>query len=385
MASTTPAGISRSSNYFPELECLRGIAIVLVVLFHADGLVRFPFGNTLGMWVSPLRALMLGGHTGVSLFFVLSGFLLALPFLAEVDGRRRVDRLTFYRRRALRILPLYWAVLAVGFLATVRSSADLAGRIGYFAFVNSVPQLCKPMVPFTNVVWTLATEVQFYAVLPLLPACLRSRRRALALMLAFGSSYGVFLTGAVGRSSEMLETFLEQGVFGRMPQFACGIVAAAIHRRYAGRLAATRLLRKGLGDLLLLACIVALGCLLQRVVYGGYGSFNHPPLYAWYTPEGVLWAAMLLLVLEVPLVARPLLVNPQLARLGVLSYSMYLIHMPVYWYSLGAARRIFGLPAEWTLGNVAWLATALLAVYLLSEITYRVIERPFLERKAQLS
>jgi peptidoglycan/LPS O-acetylase OafA/YrhL len=193
-----PTGIARDARYFFELECLRGVAIALVVLFHADGLVRFPFRNTKGMWPPLPLALVFGGHTGVSLFFVLSGFLLALPFLAEADGERRVDRRVYYRKRALRILPIYWAVLALGVVVTVRSVADLLPSLGHFDFLNSVPSLIRPMRPFTDVTWSLATEVQFYAVLPLVALCLRTRLRLALLLALFSLAYLTVVIGPFG-------------------------------------------------------------------------------------------------------------------------------------------------------------------------------------------
>jgi peptidoglycan/LPS O-acetylase OafA/YrhL len=62
-----------------------------VVTFHADGLILMPFGNRIGSWPFPPLSFIWGGHTGVTLFFVLSAFLLALPFLEEADGGKPVS------------------------------------------------------------------------------------------------------------------------------------------------------------------------------------------------------------------------------------------------------------------------------------------------------
>jgi peptidoglycan/LPS O-acetylase OafA/YrhL len=145
---------------------------------------------------------------------------------------------------------------------------------------------------------------------------------------------------------------------------------------------AIALLGPGAADLAVLACLVALALLVRPVIHGSYFAWNLPPRCAWHVPEGVCWAIVLLVVLEGRLLVRPLLVNRPLARLGILSYSIYLLHMPVLWYSLGAARRAFGLPAAWSVGNAVWLLAALAATVALSEATYRLIETPFLRRKA---
>ena len=92
-----PAGVRTSATYFPELESMRGIAIVLVVLFHADGVVCRTEGTS-GIIATPLSAFIRAGHSGVTLCFMLSGFLLSLPFLSEVADRKRVRRWDYYRR-----------------------------------------------------------------------------------------------------------------------------------------------------------------------------------------------------------------------------------------------------------------------------------------------
>ena len=80
-----PAGIRDARSYSPELESLRGVACLLVFLFHASGTV-----DSGAQGVGPLRAFVYAGHTGVTLFFVLSAFLLSRPFLAQARGGPRV-------------------------------------------------------------------------------------------------------------------------------------------------------------------------------------------------------------------------------------------------------------------------------------------------------
>src|SRR5262249_59949491 len=103
-AAPAPAPIS----HLRELDALRGVAILLVFLFHCDSVVR-PEAHGGG----PLFAFVRAGHTGVSLFFVLSGFLLAFPFLAEAEGGRHVRRREYALRRAMRLLPMYHLALLV--------------------------------------------------------------------------------------------------------------------------------------------------------------------------------------------------------------------------------------------------------------------------------
>ncbi|HJQ82443.1 MAG TPA: acyltransferase family protein, partial [Candidatus Binatia bacterium] len=159
-----PPGVRGASGYLPELESLRGIAIALVYFFHLSGAVfdlpprksvTFPLGY------------LYAGHSGVSLFFILSAFLLSQPFLREARGGRRVDRRRYFARRALRILPLYYCAVAVAAVATASRPADVLRGVPYLLFLNSFQGLAVSLQPYSNVWWSLATEIQFYMVLPL--------------------------------------------------------------------------------------------------------------------------------------------------------------------------------------------------------------------------
>jgi len=167
----------RQSDLIPEIESLRGIAITLVFLLHVDTAITLGFhpASATNLLVSPLRAFSMGRHTGVSLFFVISGFLLGRPFVREAAGGRRVRRRVYFMRRALRILPLYFAAVIVASVLCAHRFADLLRGVPYLVFLNSVAGLTVPLPPYSDVWWSLATEVQFYVLLPMLPFFLRSR------------------------------------------------------------------------------------------------------------------------------------------------------------------------------------------------------------------
>jgi peptidoglycan/LPS O-acetylase OafA/YrhL len=101
--------------------------------------------------------------------------------------------------------------------------------------------------------------------------------------------------------------------------------------------------------------------------------------------EGALWTLVVLIVLVVPLASKALWSNRVLAYLGVLSYSIYVLHVPVFSYTLSLWRSAFphaGL--GWTPYTATWFALAAVLCIGLSSLTYRWIEYPFLVRKAQL-
>lgn len=387
-----PAGVRKSSTYFPEIESLRGIAILLVYLHHIDGIVApaalgaresIPFL----MW-----AFVTAGHTGVSLFFVLSAFLLSLPFLKEATGGRHLSRSEFYKRRALRILPLYYTAVIVGSIMTARGWADTLRGLPYFLFLNSVDGLTTSLAPFSNVWWSLATEIQFYLLLPFMPLFLRSRRGrriGAGALLLFACAYAAFVGQWFHMSTFGRQMSLSFSVFGRGPAFLLGIAAAWIYLRFGVRvrqwLGEVRWIRAGGADLVLLATWLAMALLLRWLTLLGYWQAEGRPLHIWHVAEGFLWTAIVLQLLLSPLRTKRLFTNRGLARLGTLSYSIYILHVPMILFSINYLRRWY--PAwfrGWDETTVVLVAAMSVGCLALSELTYRNIERPFLVRKAKL-
>jgi peptidoglycan/LPS O-acetylase OafA/YrhL len=381
-----PAGIRGDSRYFPELDGLRGLAIGLVFVFHADSAVLL--ADHVGQRPSLPLAFLWAGHTGVSLLFVLSAFLLSLPFLDEAYGGAPVSRRQFYRRRALRILPLYWTVVVLGTILTATTPADLWRGLPYLAFLESKPNLPVPMPPFSWVWWSLATEVQFYALLPLVALGFgRSRGVTLALLAAYAAGYAAIALGVVVPN---LEPWLRaQSVIGRGPLFLSGILAAWFYRRHGEalrvRLRARRWLAAGGMDLLLVVVLIALGSLLRWSNIWGFMPLERTPWHIWHVLEGALWTLVLLIVLVGPLRARALVTHPLLIRLGVLSYSIYLLHLPILRYGMDLTRWLFPalVPGTWSAVAAGWFAIATLLCLGVTTLTYRHLERPFLIRKAR--
>jgi peptidoglycan/LPS O-acetylase OafA/YrhL len=152
------------NKHLPQLDGLRGIAILIVLLGH---LVVFHFGLGIG-WLGPLPPV------GVDFFFVLSGFLIT-RILVESKAQTHYFR-TFYIRRALRIWPLYFVILTILFGVTNHSLIQLTfdeKQVHWPVFVFYVQNLFyrnpAQMGPLAlAVTWSLAVEEQFYAIWPFL-------------------------------------------------------------------------------------------------------------------------------------------------------------------------------------------------------------------------
>jgi peptidoglycan/LPS O-acetylase OafA/YrhL len=385
--ASAAAGISSvgSSGYIPEVESLRGIAIALVFLSHANAWVlwRTPF---VGELVSPLAAFMAAGYTGVSLFFVLSGFLLSRPFLKEAAGHGRVDRGAYVARRALRILPLYVVTVVVATLVTAQRITDLWRGVPYLFFLQGLPGCTVSLDPYPDGPWwSLATEVQFYLLLPMLALLLRRRRLAIGVLVAYVVAYAAFAGNVWQLSWLDARVKLAHSAFGRGPAFGLGIAAAWLYGAYGSRLrdwaTASRRARFG-AEAALALVLVVLAYLLRHVAAISYA---HAELeqHAWHVLEALLWTSVLFLLLVAPLRSKMVFVNPAWEKLGLISYSVYLVHGPVLLYGLTALRGRFTNLLGWTGRSMIAVAVLALVCIAVSSLTYLVIERPFLRRKTR--
>ena len=168
----------------PALDGLRGVAILLVYIFHYGGGLRStnPFVHALGYFAET-------GWTGVILFFALSGFLITGSLWDSRDERDVLRN--FYTRRVLRIFPLYYAILLIALIAAVARGnrlGELSPVLLYAGFLQNLPGLVttalKPISPLPLFhLWSLAVEEQFYILWPALVLFSGTRSRALNLSL----------------------------------------------------------------------------------------------------------------------------------------------------------------------------------------------------------
>jgi|SRR5450755_4526833 peptidoglycan/LPS O-acetylase OafA/YrhL len=154
-----PVNLLRSR--MPELDTIRGIAVLLVLFFHGFGF-RYGVQGLSGL-PKLFVAATLPGWMGVNLFFVLSGFLIT-GILLDSKFNRDYFR-TFYVRRALRILPLYYAVLLLLAVLTRTGWGDRRASWAYlglsFFYLSNITELFGVPSQYT-VLWSLAVEEHFY-------------------------------------------------------------------------------------------------------------------------------------------------------------------------------------------------------------------------------
>jgi peptidoglycan/LPS O-acetylase OafA/YrhL len=169
-------------SYIPELQGLRGLAVLSVVIYHCNP-------RLVG---TPVYYASLWGWAGVNLFFVLSGFLIT-SILLEAREKPRYFR-NFYARRALRIWPVYLLVLVVVYLnapwfigTTISQAIKTAPWLAYIFFVQNLFHLTMPSA--LSQTWSLAIEEQYYFLwAPAVRWLRRPWMLATVLLIAFASS-----------------------------------------------------------------------------------------------------------------------------------------------------------------------------------------------------
>src|SRR5947209_12550506 len=179
----------------PGLDLLRALAIIVVVIYHA-ALFGFKLPGRVDRF----------GWIGVDLFFVLSGYLIGGQLLAPFARDQRVKLWRFFARRALRIMPAYFAVLAIYFfLPCWREYPEMSQPL--WKFLLSIQNIALHGGTAFSHAWSLAVEDQFYLTLPFILLFLnRWPRMALILPLT------IFVTGILLRAFLAYQNLSDNGV-----------------------------------------------------------------------------------------------------------------------------------------------------------------------------
>jgi peptidoglycan/LPS O-acetylase OafA/YrhL len=341
-------GTYLATRTFACLDGLRAIAIAMVLWHHAC---------PPRAWAATAR-----GFLGVDLFFVISGFLIVTLLRRERDRRGRIDLGAFYVRRLLRIVPLNYLVILL-----LWAGSALTGGVTAAGIRHDVPYALAyvanwvPMQSLLAITWSLAAEEQFYLLWPLVERrCARWARWLLGALLAV--SIGLVCGHAHFGLLPGLPPMLAETTF--VPILLGVALAHALHTPtgFARLLAVVghRFAAPAVAVLVLAALSV------PRADISG-------------------WPRLLLHVLFTLLVAacvvrednglRALLRWRPLARVGVVSYGIYLLHH----IGLHVVGKLTHGVAWWT-PELAFVA-ALLVSWAMAEVSFRTFERWFLRRK----
>lgn len=180
----------------PEIDGLRSIAIISVVIFHANANFSFFTDAASSAFDAWLDRIFDSGEFGVPLFFVISGFILALPFASHhLHGTKKVSLKKYLLRRITRLEPPYIFALTVFFLITMFRNGNLDQLPHYLASIAYVHNIVYGYAStITTVAWSLEVEVQFYLLAPFLTMIFRVpsaliRRATLAITITVMSYF----------------------------------------------------------------------------------------------------------------------------------------------------------------------------------------------------
>ena len=380
----------QSLRYLPGLDGLRAVAVIAVILYHANK-----------SWVS-------GGFLGVEVFFVISGYLITMLLINESQENGKINFRAFWIRRARRLLPALWTLL-IGVttycalferdtLGNLRGDVVAAFVYGFNWFqiwVGTSYFSAFGLVPLRHL-WSLAVEEQFYLVWPILIAVVLKifgRRPVLLGSLFFAASIAVAIyvgkTFEPGATGSVLETpdqyitifghavskvdFLFLGTLGRSGGLLIGSALAFWWKPSmfnSDHPTSERHIVSVVGWL----GVLGLGAMLwnfQDVVEGGVdgGTSGYAPLFqGGFLLVGLASIAIIAAAVHPhTFLATRVLGNPVFVYIGQRSYGLYLFHWPIFqFYRKFAGQGLNGIEF------VLLFALALV----ITEASYRFIEMP---------
>jgi len=406
-----------SSAHSPALDGMRAIAILWVFAFHARALLGGGLGTA---EPGSLGNLAETGMLGVQLFFVLSGFLLALPWMrAELRGDPAPAARPFYRRRALRILPAFYLHLAIlfgvilpalhGGFMLFSDRLGLLNLLGHVSLLHFLHPGSASSFGVNMALWSLSLEAQFYLLLPLLAPLFTGRRvwialpAAVALSMLWKSAAPALLGPWLGQSVQPELLIYFDAVTGAAMPYPPGAIALFVERQLPGEFIAFALGMTGAnlaarmetarggstspsGSRWLGVCALTLVTVwvvvlswvpLSSVLWGIEWRLYGMPMF-------LLSVAFVVLASHLENDRRPdrvallkaVLGGPALAGIGTISYSLFLWHEPL----LRMMRLGWIAPPGVTSPSLQ-IALGLAIAIVVAAVSFWIVERPLLRRR----
>jgi peptidoglycan/LPS O-acetylase OafA/YrhL len=362
--------IGSSADRIPALDGFRGVAMLIVVACHL-------------IWATgplvPLDQVLVRGWVGVDLFFVLSGFLIT-GILVDARGREGYFA-DFYRRRALRIFPIYFLLLAIYFWLVPAIARANEVRLHYeylhlirfqewyWLYAVNILHVIVPGRDWvgTDPLWSLSVEEQFYLVWPLVIYLVPRRRLVATCFTVITAAIAVRLWLVLGRNVPYAAYVLTPA---RMDALGMGSLLAVLARDAR----ASAWLRENVRPIVIASTAVGVGMI---VLFGE--ALMHPAMgtIGYTTTALFAAAAMLHLIVHRESAAATALANPVMRKLGAWSYGAYLYHLPLIRLCRPIRDRIIawndGLP-----GHLVWIVLMLSLVIGTAAASHHFIERPIL-------
>lgn len=382
-------GVRAEVGEIAAIEALRGVAVLWVVLFHywvlrLDVFPNDPWIVFVGSW-TPMKTIIGNGYLGVELFFLVTGFLLTLPwFRHALQGRSAPSARDFYVRRVRRIVPAYYVMfffMVVVFVPLYYGAGYWWRNLGYLAynipahltFLHYTTPLSSASMNVNGALWTLSLEAQYYAILPLLaPLFVRAPWVTTAVLLVVATGWRYL----AGHDMDALVAWQKSLAYKDVPEVAIRHLIETQLPAFMGHFALgvllgrAYLLRRGPATPLVATAWILAACGALTMLYLVHSSL--PGFFGgstWATALVAFALAMHAAINVAPHVGRMLAIAP-LRYLGRISYSVYLYHLPLLfcWNLYGP--QDFGW---WSFITYAAMVSGV------SWLSYHFVESPFMK------
>ena len=345
----------------PGLDLLRALAIIVVVIYHA-GNMGFPMPGRVHRW----------GWIGVDLFFVLSGYLIGGQLLAPLARDQSINLGRFFTRRALRIMPAYFVILAIYiFLSSWREYAEMTP---WWKFIVSVQNIGLHGGTAFSHAWSLAVEDQFYLALPFILLFINRWPRAAIIVPCLIVSGGIALRTFLafqnpaeisGVSSRGFQTWIYYPTWTRLDPLVLGVVLAAIEKFRP-------MWWKRLTNYAIWLWLPGLA-LIVFALWLGEGEYLNFSTAIWQFPLLAFGFAGLLVCAQSDRLPLRNVRIPGAAFIASIAYSAYLVQKLVI-----HAVAEFCRAHDIALASTFALIGVEVAVYAVATLLFLLIERPFL-------
>jgi peptidoglycan/LPS O-acetylase OafA/YrhL len=358
---------SNTQKRIPELDGLRGIAIIMVLSFHYINNQLINANTFLGRILYKVTAF---GWVGVDLFFVLSGFLIGTILINNKGSKNYFS--TFYVRRIVRIIPNYYLLIAlfiiIGLIPFFKTDYFLTGNnvIPVWAYLLIIQNIfIAHLHNFGNtsisVTWSIGVEEQFYIIFPLLVYFLKDKWLPLLLGLA------IIIAPIIRMQyNDWIPPYVLLPC--RMDSIAFGALIAFLNHHYS----LADLVKKNILPIIILLVIDGVICVYLLIKNGDIGIIRN-------TLFAIIFSAMLLFALAYKnSVYGSILRLKLLGWIGTISYSLYLFHDMI----LGLCRKLTGIGGEHVLETMKGILLTIIALIIsliFSWVIYKRLEFPFVK------
>jgi peptidoglycan/LPS O-acetylase OafA/YrhL len=354
-----------SGQFIPEIDGLRFVAIVLVVLFHLGGftLARSPTAQLQSRLDHALARITATGHYGVQLFFIISGFVLALPFAAHHLRERPAPRLrAYFLRRLTRLEPPYIiAMVGIFVLAVAGHYAGgprvlLPHLLGSLAYLHNL--IYGTGSTLNVVAWSLEIEVQFYLLAPALANVFAVRPRWARRAIIVTAIAAVLAAQSLGITSS---SRLSLTLLNFLQFFLIGFILADLYLTEWSQPSTI----PGMWD-----AVAMFGCAALLATW----VFVPKPTVSFLLLAFIVFCATFRGNL-----LRRLLSNRWLTTIGGMCYSIYLLHYP-FISALGRHTVRIGSSETFTWHFLLQSLLLLPALLLVSTAYFALVERPCMNK-----